>query len=199
VIKSDSEGKAQKIILNFYHIHYRLVYNIRDISTDPDNERARDQREKELLKQHQYVNEYGQDILGNTEVEIEINNRAGLSPNRRSHINPINTENLNSSVESDRPHQDTNVPQNLVTTFANVNNELRLNRLQFNTENTESLYMDPVSDSVAAPNVMFDRFTGDRDNGLNSTQLLNSSHQHLLNQTLDKKQSYPNVSQPVTV
>jgi len=175
------------------------VYNIRDISTDPDNERARDQREKELLKQHQYVNEYGQDILGNTEVEIEINNRAGLSPNRRSHINPINTENLNSSVESDRPHQDTNVPQNLVTTFANVNNELRLNRLQFNTENTESLYMDPVSDSVAAPNVMFDRFPGDRDNGLNSTQLLNSSHQHLLNQTLDKKQSYPNVSQPVTV
>lgn len=149
-------------------------------------------REKELLANPQYVNEYAQDILGNTEVELELNGRAASSPRPRNN-NLAVTENLNMSMNSPRPNNETSVPQNEVTSIVNASNNFRLNRMQLNTEGVDSYYADPLNDNYNS-NGLFERLSTERGNEfLNSALLLNNSNANLLNQSLEKKHVDPKV------
>lgn len=150
-------------------------------------------REKELLDNPQYVNQYAQDILGNTEVELDLHGRAASS-----HIHGNNnlavTENLNMSLNSPRPNNETGIPQNEVTSMVNASGHIRLNRLQLNTEGLDSYYGDPLNENYNS-NGLFDRLSTERGNEfLNSALLLNNSNANLLNQSLEKKHADRSVS-----
>lgn len=124
--------------------------------------------EAELLNNLQLHNGYAGEILGNTEVDVDIQGNMNSSPRQRNFQQVNVTEPLNLSQNSPRQNNETNVPQNMITSFANENNELRFNRLSLNTE--------------------LDRLPTERGNDLlNSGMFLNNSNTNLLNNTLEKK------------
>lgn len=140
------------------------------MSSDPNNEREKDKNEAEILNNLQLPNRYAAEMLGNTEVDVDIQGNMNSSPRQRVNQQLNMTEPLNLSQNSPRPNNDTNVPQNMITSFANENNEMRFNRLSLNTE--------------------LDRLPTERGNELlNSGMFLNNSNTNLLNNTLEKKAS----------
>jgi hypothetical protein len=118
-----------------------LVYNIRDISNDPSNERDRERKEKETQMNESKVLGYDNEILGNTEVEgIGQNNPRFASPRLNELIqNPTQNDIQNvTQVQSIRPNQETGAPNNEMSTFIN-NLEAQINNIQqLNTENNEN-------------------------------------------------------------
>lgn len=163
-----------------YLSYYRLVYNVRDLSDDSTNERERELKDTEI---NAHVHEYAQDILGNTEVDLELNNNGASTA--RIQINNNLAEQINGSMNSARNNQDTNEPQNLITHFAN--NELRFNRININTENEEDLYTDQLEENFNFNATNIDRQPTEREgNGANNGLLFNS--------TFEKKPFVINVS-----
>jgi hypothetical protein len=70
-------------------------------------------KEKELQQLRHYPNADAQDILGNTEVEMEAANRQSSPLNRNPSYN-FQSEHQNLSNISPRQNVETNVPQNLI-------------------------------------------------------------------------------------
>lgn len=172
----------------------RLVYNVRDLSTDPKNER--DSQKEEVVEESrlQVNNPYGQDILGNTEVDLELQQIQGdRSLPRLPNLSMNRPEGLEESVNSPRlVNHDTEVPQHLVTSVGN--NEFRQNPLQLVTENNENSVGDPGPDSVNINNY-FDNLSTERGNDMmNNGIYMNNSNSNLLNNSVDKKGQRNNVS-----
>jgi hypothetical protein len=158
--------------------YFRLVYNVRDLSDDSTNERERELKDTEI---NAHENQYAQDILGNTEVDLELNHNGASTA--RIQINANLTEQINGSMNSVRNNQETNEPQNLITHFAN--NEMRFNRINMNTENEEDIYTDQIEENFNINATNIDRQATDRY-GVNNGFLLNT--------TLEKKPCDFNVS-----
>lgn len=174
-------------------LSYRLVYNIRDLSTDPSNER--DAHNKSIIRENQIQvnNPYAQDILGNTEIELELHQvQADRAAQFAQNLNQNREGLLEESVNSPRlVHHDTEVPQNLVTSVAN--HELRSHRLQLNTENQEDLEGLNGQDNANINNY-FENLSTERGNDLmnnvsfaNNNGFMNNSNSYLLNNSLDQK------------
>lgn len=135
-------------------------------------------KDKEGLVDPRYGADYVHDILGNTEVEFELNARSIQGIQRMPQHNLNMTEAIPQSQNSPRPNRDTEVPNEL-TSFANLNNELRFNRRTFNTENIESYFVDPMNEH---DNENFiDRLPTERENN----ELMNSGT--LMNHMLENK------------
>ena len=116
---------------------------------------------------------YGNDILGNTEVDVDINSRVNPSPRQPNGVNPnINdTEYNNLSNNSPRPNQDTNMSQNVVTSIVNVNHASYITRPNLGTENIDSYYNDPLNERYNA-NILNEQQSTERENDLVSSNLI---------------------------
>ena len=131
-------------------------------------------------------NPYAHDILGNTEVEIDFNNTNRNSLRRPQQLSPNIDEQLNESVNSPHlVHNDTEIPQNLITSMAN--NELRVSRIQINNESQEGSMVDNAQENLQFHNYL-ENLPTERENDLvNNGTFLNNSQTHLLNHSLEKK------------
>jgi hypothetical protein len=185
-LKGISWGLEGTLILYFAlyinNAYYRLVYNVRDLSEDPTNER---ERERKDLEADTLRNEaYAQDILGNTEVDIELFQN-GASPDRnRRNVNLTNQ--INASMNSARNNQETNVPQNLITHFAN--NDQRFNIMNINTENEDPFVSYEIDENLNSNPANLDRqLTAREGDGMQNGFMLDNSAHNLLNNTPDKK------------
>lgn len=140
----------------------------------------------ELRRNTVNQNNYAQDILGNTEVDVDINNTQRNSLAMRvQQLNSNFIEPQNDSVNSPHlVHNDTEVPQNLITSVAN--NELRMSRILNNNESHEVSMVENEQDNLQFHNY-FENLPTERENDLmNNASLMNNSQLMLINNNLDK-------------
>ncbi|CAI2376075.1 unnamed protein product [Moneuplotes crassus] len=178
----------------------RLVYNVRDTSIDPTNER--DMEKKQNFEGNQIIanNAYGQEILGNTEVDLELYQVNGeRAAQIVQNVDQPRLEALEDSVNSPRLiNHETEIPQNLVTSIAN--NELRLANMRINTDNNDEIASFNGTNNININNY-FENLSTERGNDLMNSNsfaqnagFINDSQTHLLNDSLDQKVQPQNIA-----